>query len=92
MGLDVLGTFSVGQRSFMVGGVTVAPGSDLDGIRIAELSTLTRVIAVVRDGGAAELHPRRDTVFGAGDTAYLVGPYHELLETLRRGQHVATRR
>lgn len=92
MGLDVLGTFSVGQRSFMVGGVTVAPGSDLDGMRIAELSTLTRVIAVVRGGGAAELHPRRDTVFGAGDTAYLVGPYHELLETLRRGQHVTTRR
>jgi Trk K+ transport system NAD-binding subunit len=92
MGLDVLGTFSVGQRSFMVGGVTVAPGSDLDGMRIAELSTLTRVIAVQRDGGAAELHPRRDTAFGAGDTAYLVGPYHELLETLRRGQRAANRR
>lgn len=91
MGLDVLGTFSVGQRSFMVGGVTVAPGSDLDGMRIAELSTQTRVIAVERDGGAAELHPRRDTAFGAGDTAYLVGPYHELLETLRRGQRAANR-
>ncbi len=92
MGLDVLGTFSVGQRSFMVGGVTVAPGSDLDGMRIAELSTQTRVIAVERDGSEAELHPRRDTAFGAGDTAYLVGPYHELLETLRRGQPAANRR
>ena len=92
MGLDVLGTFSVGQQSFMVGGVTVAPGSDLDGMRIAELSTLTRVIAVERDGAAAELHPRRDTTFGAGDTVYLVGPYHELLETLRRGRRAATRR
>lgn len=86
MGLDVLGTFSVGQRSFMVGGVRVQAGSELDGMRIAELSTPARVIAVQHDGGAAELHPRRDTVFGFGDTVYLVGPYHELLETLRRGQ------
>ena len=86
MGLDVLGTFSVGQRSFMVGGVLVQPGSELDGIRVAELSTLTRVIAVHRDGGAAELHPRRDTPFMAGDTVYLVGPYRELLATLRKGQ------
>ncbi len=86
MGLDVLGTFSVGQRSFMVGGVRVASGSELDGMRILELSTLTRVIAVERDGGAAELHPQPDRSFRAGDTAYLVGPYHELLETLRKGQ------
>ena len=33
MGLQVLGTFSVGQRSFMVGGVYVQLGSDLDGMR-----------------------------------------------------------
>ena len=51
---------------------------------ISELSTLTRVIAVERKGEGAELHPRRDTSFQAGDTAYLVGPYHELLDTLRR--------
>ncbi|MDT5248650.1 MAG: hypothetical protein QOJ28_1284, partial [Mycobacterium sp.] len=31
MGLQVLGTFSVGQQSFMVGGVQVEPGSELDG-------------------------------------------------------------
>ncbi len=86
MGLDVLGTFSVGQRSFMVGGVMVRAGSELDGTTIAELSTQTRVIAVERDGGAAELHPRRSTRFRSGDTAYLVGPYHELLDTLRKGQ------
>ena len=91
MGLDVLGTFSVGQRSFMVGGVRVQPDSRLDGLRIAELSTLTRVIAIERDGREAELNPRRDTVFEPGDTLYLVGPYHELLETLRRGQRSATR-
>ncbi|MGI9126260.1 MAG: NAD-binding protein [Mycobacterium sp.] len=86
MGLDVLGTFSVGQRSFMVGGVVVQSDSELDGMPISELSTQTRVIAVERDGDAAELHPHRDTQFQAGDTAYLVGPYHELLDTLRKGQ------
>ena len=86
MGLDVLGTFSVDQHSFMVGGVMVQPGSALDGMRILELSARTRVIAVDRDGGAAELHPPRDTRFRAGDTVYLVGPHHELLETLRKGQ------
>ena len=28
---------------------------------------------------------RRDTVLNAGDTASLVGPYRELLATMRRG-------
>lgn len=86
MGLEVLGTFSVGQRSFMVGGVKVQPGSELDGIRMFELSTQTRVIALERDGQDEVLHPHRDEHLYAGDTAYLVGPYHELLETLRKGQ------
>jgi Trk K+ transport system NAD-binding subunit len=87
MGLEVVGTFSVGQHSFMVGGLRVQPGSDLDGLRISELSTQTRVIAVERDGLPTEVHPHRDTRLHAGETAYLVGPYHELLETLRKGQH-----
>lgn len=86
MGLEVLGTFSVGQRSFMVGGVRVQPGSELDGVRMFELSTQTRVIALERNGQDEVLHPHRDAHLRAGDTAYLVGPYHELLETLRRGQ------
>lgn len=84
MGLEVLGTFSVGQRSFMVGGVKVQSGSELDGVRMFELSTQTRVIAMERDGDEV-LHPHRDVRLRAGDTAYLVGPYHELLETLRKG-------
>jgi Trk K+ transport system NAD-binding subunit len=86
MGLEVLGTFSVGQRSFMVGGVRVRTGSELDGIAMFELSTQTRVIAVERDGAPTVMHPHREDRLRAGDTAYLVGPYHELLETLRRGQ------
>jgi Trk K+ transport system NAD-binding subunit len=89
MGLDVLGTFSVGQRSFMVGGVTVRPGSELDGMRMFELSTQTRVIAIKREDAPVRLHPRRETQLAAGDTAYLVGPYRELIETLRKGQRAS---
>ena len=61
MGLQVFGTFSVGQRSFMVGGVDVQLGSELDGMRMADLSTQTRVIAITRPGTPVRLHPRRDT-------------------------------
>jgi K+/H+ antiporter YhaU regulatory subunit KhtT len=84
----VLGTFSVGQQSFMVGGVRVAPGSELDGLRMGELSTQTRVIAIVKGPSNVQLHPRRDSRLSAGDTAYLVGPHRELLETLHKGQRV----
>ena len=86
MGLEVISTFSVGQRSFMVGAVWVEPGSELDGLRMLELSTQTRVIAITRKDGTVTLHPRRDARLIAGDTAYLVGPYRELLDTLRKGR------
>jgi Trk K+ transport system NAD-binding subunit len=86
LGLQVLGTFSVGQRSFMVGGMYVKLGSELDGMRMGDLSTQTRVIAITRPGTEVRLHPRRDSRLSAGDTAYLVGPYRELLDTLRKGQ------
>jgi Trk K+ transport system NAD-binding subunit len=88
MGLQVFGTFSVGQRSFMVGGVLVEPGSELDGLRMGELSTQTRVIAIGHGPGDLQLHPRRDSQLSAGDTAYLVGPHRELLDTLHKGQRV----
>lgn len=85
MGLQVLGTFSVGQRSFMVGGMCVASGSELDGKPMHELSTQTRVIAITQPDGQVKLHPRRDARLEGGDTVYLVGPYRELLATLRKG-------
>ena len=88
MGLQVFGTFSVGQQSFMLGGVRVEPGSELDGLRMAEISTQTRVIAIARGPGDVHVHPRRDTQLFAGDTAYLVGPHRELLDTLHKGQRV----
>jgi Trk K+ transport system NAD-binding subunit len=86
VGLQVLDTFSVGQRCFVVGAMRVAPGSELDGKRMFELSTQTRVIAITRPNGLVKLHPRRDASLRAGDTVYLVGPYRELLDTLRKGR------
>ena len=86
MGLHVLGTFWVGQRSFMVGGMLVAAGSALDGRRMVDMSTQTRVIAIIRPEGPIRLRPRRDARLEAGDTVYLIGPYRELIATLRTGQ------
>ncbi|WP_292976400.1 NAD-binding protein [Mycobacterium sp.] len=86
IGLQVLGTFSVGQSSFVVGEMQVAAGSELDGLRMFELSTKARVIAIVTSNGLLKLHPRRDARLHADDTVYLVGPYRELIETLRRGR------
>jgi Trk K+ transport system NAD-binding subunit len=84
-GLEVLGTFSVGQSSFMVGAMRVAPSSDLDGLQMLEMSTQIRVIAFNRQDGPIQLRPRRDDRLQGGDTVYLVGPYRDLLGTLRRG-------
>jgi Trk K+ transport system NAD-binding subunit len=86
LGLQVLGTFSVGSRSFLVGGMHVQAGSELDGLQMFEVSTQTRVIAITRQDAPVRLHPRRDARLSAGDTVYLVGPYRELLATLRKGQ------
>jgi Trk K+ transport system NAD-binding subunit len=86
MGLQVLGTFSVGQRSFMIGGGEVEPGSELDGMRLLDLSTQTRVIAIRHPSTGLGLHPEPGYRLAAGDTIYLVGPFRELLATLRTGQ------
>jgi hypothetical protein len=58
----------------MVGHFIVC-GDDALGIRIVDESA-----------PPVRLHPRRDTKLIAGDTAYLVGPYRELLDTLGKGQ------
>ena len=75
-----------GTAFVLVGGVYVKLGSELDGMRMADLSTQWRVIAITRSGKPVLLHPRRDTRLRATDTAYLVGPYRELLDTLGKGQ------
>jgi Trk K+ transport system NAD-binding subunit len=87
LGLDVLDTFYVEQQPFLLARLTVAAGGGLDGSSMQELSELTRVIALDRAGGGGLEHPpRRGTRFGAGDAAYLVGPYEELLDVLQRDQ------
>ncbi|MDT5411565.1 MAG: hypothetical protein QOG14_3785 [Mycobacterium sp.] len=86
IGLQVLGTFSVGQNSFVVGGMQVAAGSELDGLRMFEMSSQARVIAITTSNGLVKLHPRRDARLHADDTVYLVGPYRELIDTLLKGR------
>ncbi len=60
MGLKVVSTFSVGQRSFMVGVAHIERSSELDGRRMRDLPTQTRVIAIAREDGQVVHHPRRD--------------------------------
>ena len=48
-------------------------------MRMFELSTHTRVIAIERRASPVRLHPRRETQLAAGNTASLVGPYRHPL-------------
>jgi Trk K+ transport system NAD-binding subunit len=86
LGLDVLGTFYVGDTPMLVARLEVAKGGGLDNLAMGELSERTRVVAISRSGTSGKLEhpPRRGTRFSAGDRAYLVGPYDELLQVLRR--------
>ena len=87
LGLDVLSTFYVDQQPFLVAGLTVAPDGGLQGLAMQDLGSRTRVIALNRAAdGVLEHPPRRGTVFAAGDTAFLLGPYEELLRVLQRDQ------
>ncbi len=93
MGVEVLGTFSIGQSSFMVGAMLVAAGSELDGLQMGKLSNKTRVIAICREDVPIDLRPHHEGRLRGGDTVYLVGPYRELVATLRKGlppRHVVT--
>lgn len=84
LGLDVLGSFPVADRTFMVGRLRIDPGTGLIGLAMHELSRNARVIAIDRGGaGRLEHPPRRGTRFGPGDLAYVVGPYEELIGLLR---------
>ncbi|MFW0796570.1 NAD-binding protein [Gordonia sp. CPCC 205515] len=84
LGLEVLVTMSVRSESFMVGRMTIHPGQGLDGVAMQELSANTRVVAIARADGHLEYPPRRGTSFAAGDRAYLLGPYEELLSLLEQ--------
>lgn len=88
LGLDVLGTFPVHGRAFLLGRLRVEAHSDLDGLAMRDLSARTRVVGLRRatDDAVLEHPPRRDTRFAAGDEAFLVGPDEELLEVLARSR------
>ncbi|SHG98516.1 Trk K+ transport system, NAD-binding component [Jatrophihabitans endophyticus] len=90
-GLDILTTFYVDRQPMLVGRLTVGDTGGLRGSAMADLSARIRVIALRRRGAAGlEYPPRRDTRFAGGDEAYLVGPYEELLQVLRRDQVATT--
>ena len=87
LGLDVLSTFYVERELFLIATLLVAPAGGLAGAAMQDLSARIRVIAIERSGADQLEHPpRRATRFAAGDRAYLIGPYSELLNVLRREQ------
>jgi len=86
LGLDVLSSFYVADSPLLLGRLPVSPGSPLVGLAMQDLGASIRVVGIARaaDGGRLEHPPRRATRLEAGDDAYLVGPYDELLRVLRR--------
>ena len=86
LGLDVLNTFYVGDEPLLVARLKVTRGGGLDGLAMQDLGAQTRILAISRtfDQGYLEHPPRRGTRLRAGDEAYLIGPYEELLAVLRR--------
>jgi Trk K+ transport system NAD-binding subunit len=86
LGLDILGTFYVGSTPFMAARVPVRAGGGLDGVVMEELGSQARVVAIRRAGESSGLEhpPRRQTVLHAGDSAYAIGEYEELLRLLHR--------
>ena len=86
LGLEVLATFYVRNLPFLVARLTVRSDGGLVGLSMLELGARIRVVAIVpaAGDGAMEYPPRRDTRFAAGDQAYLLGPYEELLRVLAR--------
>lgn len=86
LGIEVLDTFYVGDEPLLVARLPVRGGGRLDGLPMRELSARIRVVSLVRSDGTRQHPPRRETRFAAGDAAYLVGPYEELLLLLRSDQ------
>jgi Trk K+ transport system NAD-binding subunit len=89
LGMEVLFSFYVGSRPFLLARLPIAPGGGLDGVTMSELGASLRVVAIGRDAGdgapgSLEHPPRRDSRLTGGDDAYLAGPYEELLSVLRR--------
>ena len=85
LGLDIVSTFYVEQELLLVARLTVAPAGGLAGLAMQDLSARIRVVAIRRQGAQTLEHPpRRATRFAPGDSAYLIGPYEELITVLQR--------
>ena len=85
LGLEILATFYVRNQPFLVARLEVDERGGLAGLAMRDLGARIRVVAIARGGdGALEYPPRRDTRLAAGDRAYLLGPYEELLRVLSR--------
>ena len=82
-GLDVVGTFYVGDVPFIAARIAVVQGDGLAGHAIGALSDATRFVAIDRADGTFEYPLQRDTVFHPGDHAYVVGKFENLLDLLR---------
>ena len=88
LGLDVLNTFYVEHQPFLLGRLIVSETGGLVGRTVRDLSARIRLVAITRMGSSVELeYPAHvDDYFGAGDQAYLIGPYEDLLMVLRRNR------
>jgi Trk K+ transport system NAD-binding subunit len=86
LGLDVINTFYVEHQPFLLGRLTVSGAGGLQGRTVRDLSARIRVVAIERRDRRGELeYPVRiESSFQAGDRAYLIGPYEDLLAVLRR--------
>jgi Trk K+ transport system NAD-binding subunit len=83
LGLDVLATFYVEDVPLLVARFEVGAGSALDGRSMRDAAGAVRVVSLVRADGSAVHSPRRGAHFATGDTAYVIGPYEELIRLLR---------
>lgn len=83
MGLHVVGTFYVDEVPFMAARIVVRNHDGLAGRSVGELSASTRFVAIDRVDGSFEYPLQREVVFHAGDSAYVVGRFEDLLDLMR---------
>lgn len=83
LGLQVVGTFYVDDVPFMAARIEVRRGDAIEGRHIGQLSSSTRFVAIDRADGSFEYPLQRDTAFHAGDSAYVVGRFEDLLDLMR---------
>ena len=84
LGVEVVATFVIAERTFMVARMQVGEASGLVGVTMGELGGHTRVVAMQRSEG--HVVPRRAERFRAGDLAHVVGPVDDVIALAQRAQ------